>query len=83
MSPEDANRQATLKERIRESDFPVVEDYATPEVFARQLEKDLWQLLDDAFPLSEIPDAFEREQQRHEAYAAPRRRLYLGGDSYL
>jgi nephrocystin-3 len=83
LSPEDANRQATLKERIRESDFPVVEDYATPEVFARQLEQDLWQLLDDAFPLSEIPDAFEREQQRHEAYAAPRRRLYLGGDSYL
>ena len=83
LSPEDANRQATLKERIRESDFPVVEDYATPEVFARQLEQDLWQLLDDAFPLSEIPDAFEREQQRHEAYASPRRRLYLGGDSYL
>ena len=83
LSPEDASRQATLKERIRESDFPVVEDYATPEVFARQLEQDLWQLLDDAFPLSEIPDAFEREQQRHEAYAAPRRRLYLGGDSYL
>jgi len=46
------------------------------------MERDLWKLLDAEFPASDVPDAFERESLRHEAYAAPRRRLYLGGERY-
>lgn len=82
-SKEEAERQATLKDRIRQSGFPVLENYPTPEAFADRLEADLWSILDAAFPADQIPDAFEREERRHEAYAAPRRRLYIGGEKYI
>jgi len=80
---EDASRLAHLKARIRQSGFPVVEDYTHPGAFAARLQEDLWRVLEGAFPTDEVPDAFERESMRHESYAAPRRRLYLGGEGYL
>lgn len=72
-----------LKDRIRQSGFPVVEDYPTPEALAEQVKKDLWNLIDEAFPESEVPDALAQERMRHEAYSATRRRLYLGGEKYF
>jgi nephrocystin-3 len=80
-SPEDRARQSELKRRIRERGLPVV-SYANPEALAKRIERDLWKLLDAEFPASSVPDAFEREVMRHEAYAFPRRRLYLGGERY-
>ena len=81
-SPEDTARQADLKARISESGFPVAQ-YSDPEDLASRLEQDLWQILDAAYPADQVPDAFEREGRRHAAYAAPRRRLYLGGEHYI
>jgi len=81
-SGEDAVRLADLKDRIRASGFPVLEDYPNPEALAKRLEADLWAVLDEAYPQADTPDAFTREQRRHEAYALPRRRLYLGGEVY-
>ena len=81
-SSEDAARLASLKDRIRASGFPVVEDYPNPEALAERIEADLWAVLDQAYPKADTPDAFTREQRRHEAYASPRRRLYLGGECY-
>ena len=78
---DDKRRQDGLKTRIRETDFPVVH-YRDPEALAKRLEKDLWDVLDQAFPPDTVPDAYERESRRHEAYAQPRRRLYLGGQTY-
>jgi nephrocystin-3 len=46
------------------------------------MERDLWKLLDAEFPATDVPNAFEREAMRHEAYAVPRRRLYLGAERY-
>lgn len=66
-STEDAASLADLKERIRVSGFPVVEDYPNPEALAQRLEADLWAVLDEAHPLTDVPDAFTREQRRHEA----------------
>jgi nephrocystin-3 len=81
-SPADHARQQKLKERISQHRFPVVR-YRDPEAFAKRLEKDLWKLLDNEFPATSVPDAYAREGLKHEAYAAPRRRLYLGGEKYL
>ena len=81
-SQEDHERQQQLKARIAKHRFPVVR-YSNPEAFAKRLEKDLWNLLDKEFPASSVPDAFTREDLKHQAYAAPRRRLYLGGQKYL
>ena len=80
-SNEDRSRQTELKRRIRERGLPVV-SYANPEALAKRIERDLWKLMDAQFPASSVPDAFERESLRHEEYAAPRRRLYLGGERY-
>ncbi|WP_247116052.1 tetratricopeptide repeat protein [Marinobacter sp. S6332] len=83
MSAEDQTRQDALKNRIRESDFPFVENYENPQAVANQILEDLWAALDGAFPATDVPDAFTRELLQHEAYAAPRRRIYIGGSSYL
>ena len=80
-SSEDRARQTELKRRIRERGLPVV-SYTNPEALAKRIERDLWKLLNAEFPASEVPDAYERERLRHEAYAAPKRRLYLGGERY-
>lgn len=80
---DDQERQSALKETIRQSGFPVYEDYKSPEHLAELLEKDLWDILDREFPASDVPDAFTRENLQHEAYELPRQRLYIGGDKYL
>ena len=80
-STEDHQRQLDLKRRIKESGYSVT-GYRDPEALAKRMERDLWKLLDAEFPASDVPDAFERERLRHKAYAAPRRRLYLGGERY-
>lgn len=82
-SPTDEVSQSILKETIRQSGFPVYEDYKSPEHLAEILEQDLWEILDREFPASDIPDAFVRENLQHEAYSLPRQRLYIGGDLYL
>ena len=81
-STEDRQRQLDLKRRIKEGGYSVT-GYRDPEALAKRMERDLWKLLDAEFPVADVPDAFERESMRHEAYAAPRRRLYLGGDTYI
>jgi len=82
-SAENEAKQQALKARIRESNFPVVEDYETPQAVADQIQHDLWEALDAEFPAADVPDAFTRDLLQHEAYAAPRRRIYLGGERYL
>ena len=81
-SSDDSAKLEDLKNRIRASGFPVIENYASPQAMAEQLEAGLWVLLDEAFPAEDVPDPFTREQRKHEAYAAPRRRLYFGGGAY-
>ncbi len=78
---EDRQRQLELKRRIKDSGYSVT-GYRDPEALAKRMEQDLWKLLDAEFPAADVPDAFERESMRHEAYAAPRLRLYLGGEVY-
>ncbi len=81
-SRDDRARQVQLKRRIQRSGFPVVR-YDRPETLAARIERDLWQLLDVQFPAGEVPTAAERAMRQHEAYAAPRRRLYLGTQDLL
>jgi nephrocystin-3 len=81
-SDEDRARQVKLKRSISDGGL-TFSAYSTPETLAKRIERDLWKLLDAEFPAASVPDAFEREQLRHEAYAAPRRQLYLGGDKYF
>ena len=81
--PADKAKLEELKDRIRSSGFPVVENYPDPEALAERVRDDLWKLIDEAYPANAIPDPLTLERRRHEAYAASRRRLYLGGDHYF
>ena len=72
-----------LKNRIRQSGYPVVEDYPTPEALAERVKEDLWKLIDEAYPASEVPDALAQERMRHEVFAASRLGLYIGGERYF
>jgi hypothetical protein len=81
--PAERAKLEALKDRIRTSGFPVVEDYPTPEALAERVKKDLWKLIDEAFPESEVPDALTQERLRHETYGAARRRLYFAGEDYF
>jgi tetratricopeptide (TPR) repeat protein len=70
-------RLGRLKARIRESGFPV-QEFATPEELADRVTGDLWRLIDAEYPAEDVPDELERTRRSHEAYAAERRRLYVG-----
>ena len=82
-SPEDKAKLEALKDRIRKSGFPVVENYTNPEALAEHVKEDLWNLIDDAFPESKIPDALDLERRRHEIYSASRQGMYIGGETYF
>ena len=83
ISEEASNKQGLLKDRIRKSRFPVVEDYLSPQALADQLQDDLWKVLDYLYPANDVPDKFERDANQHEAYALPRRRLFIDGGNYI
>lgn len=81
-APEERTRQTILKQSIRERGFETT-PYAKPEALARRIERDLWRILDSEFPATSVPDPFERDLMRHEAYAASKRGLYIGGEQYI
>lgn len=81
--PKEKAKLIELKTQIRQSGFPVVENYPNPETLAERVQQDLWKLIDEAYPESEVPDALALERRRHEAYAASRMGLYLGGEKYF
>ena len=72
-----------LKTRIRESGFPVMENYPSPEVLAARVQEDLWRVIDEAFPAESVPDPLALERRKHEVYGAARLGLYLGGEKYF
>jgi nephrocystin-3 len=80
---DEREKLVALKERIRKSQFPVVENYKNPKFLAERVKDDLWKLIDEAYPVDEVPDALTQERMVHEAYAHARRRLYLGGEGYI
>ena len=82
-SPEERQKLETLKQRIRDSDFPVVEGLPTPEAIAEQIEADLWSLIEEQFPEAVKTDALALEAARHASYRADRTGLYLGGAGYI
>jgi nephrocystin-3 len=82
-TPEERQKLEALKQRIRDSGFPVVEDLATPQAIAEQIEADLWSLIEEQYPEAVKTDALTLEAGRHASYRADRTGLYLGGEVYI
>jgi len=81
--PDYSTKLETLKDRIRTSGFPVVENYPNPEALAEQVREDLWKVIDEAYPEEDVPDTLTLERRKHEAYGGSRLGLYLGGKLYF
>jgi hypothetical protein len=66
-----------LKERIRQSGYPLHENYSNPSDLGEMVFNDLVQVIDRLFPSGSQPDAIEQEANEHEAFASTRFNAYL------
>lgn len=74
-------RLADLKAMIRQK--ARVELYARPAEIGEKVTAALGALLEERFPDTNAPDAFEQTARLHRAYARERRRLHVGADGYI
>ncbi len=72
-----------LKVRIRESGFPVRENYRDPKELGRLVTEDFIGVIDRLFPEGSAPDPLDREGAVHEAFARNRRAVYIGRGVYF
>lgn len=71
-----------LKERIRRTGASIV-SYARPDEIHEKAINALDALLEERFPATRAPDAFEQTARLHRAYARERRGLHVGAAEYL
>ena len=76
-------RLAALKDDIRKSGFPVAENFSTPKQLGEWVLRDLTAVIENLYPDRSIPDPLDRDAADHEAYAASRRRVYIGRQEYI
>ena len=76
---EEKEKLADLKQRIRSSRFPLVENLPDPDALADRIGADLWALIEEQFPELDQPDALEREERKHASYRRARTDLYEDG----
>jgi hypothetical protein len=66
---ESAAKLKNLKDRIRKSGLPVMENYADPEAPAEAVRDQFVPLIDRIYPKGEVPDPLDQEAMGHETYA--------------
>jgi len=74
---------ADLKDRIRQSGYPLREDYVDAKMFGQLVIEDLWQSIDNRFPENEVLSPLDREAAEHEAFVRSRIGVYVGRDEYF
>ncbi|MGQ0702987.1 MAG: DUF4062 domain-containing protein, partial [Gemmatimonadales bacterium] len=79
---EGRQKLARLKQRIRESRFPVV-DYPDPKTLGEQIVRDLTAVLDRLFPEGSRLDPLDAEAADHEAFGQSRARVYIHRQRYF
>jgi tetratricopeptide (TPR) repeat protein len=72
-----------LKDRIRESSFPVHEDFPDPVKLGELVRNDLLEVINKNFPLDEAPTPLEQQRRAHNAYALTRRKAYVTRPHYI
>lgn len=63
-------RLVALKQRIRDSGLPVVENYPDPAALATAVRDHLLAVIDELYPADAIPDPLDHEAHGHDRYAA-------------
>ncbi len=80
-SVEAARKLADLKQRIRESGLPLVDNYSDPHSAALQIGEYLRKAIDAEFPASEVHDRLAEEAAGHEIFAQSRAKVYIGREA--
>ena len=76
-------RLAGLKERIRHSGLPLMENFSDPGQLGELVLKDFTELIDRLFPEGSEPEPLDKEAAEHEAFAHSRFRVYIGRQEYF
>ncbi len=82
-SPEQQDKIARLKQRIRDGGLRVREDYPDPETFGKWVLEDLWREIDLTYPTRPPADFLDREHAEHEAFRDTLTTAYVVRQSYL
>lgn len=77
-----ASKLRSLKQEIRNSGFPVRENYKNPRAISSIVLNDMTEVIDRLFPEDEIPDPFVHEASDHEHYARRKSQIYIGRPEY-
>ncbi len=72
-----------LRNRIKTSGYPILEDYANVEELGARVREDMLRLIDEQFPVSAEPTPLEAERSANDAFAHTRRRAYVPNPVYL
>ena len=82
-SPDAALKLQDLKEQIRQSGYPVRVDYPDAKTVGEWIVNDLWEAFDKDFPEGLVPSALDLHRLEHNAFAAARTKVYVGGTEYF
>jgi tetratricopeptide (TPR) repeat protein len=74
---------AALKDRIRQSGFPVHEKYKDPKEFGQYVLQDLTAIINRLYPEGSQPDPFDREAAEQMIFARSRTSVYIGRPKYF
>ena len=74
---------AALKDRIRQSELPLKENFRDPQELGDWVLSDLTAIIDQQYPQGSQPDPLARIRQTHTAFASNRLRIYIGGEKYF
>jgi tetratricopeptide (TPR) repeat protein len=82
--PEDSNKKLiNLKQKIEESNYTLKKDYSDAKALGQWVIDDLWSAIDKRFPKEQVPTELEQRRIEHEAFAALRRKVYIGREKYF
>ena len=72
-----------LKDRIRESGYPVRENFPDARKLGKLVLDDLWEVISKKYPKDKLLSFTEREKQMHSAFARARTKFYIGREEYF
>ncbi len=79
---ESSNKLDLLKDQIINSGASV-KNYTTIEEFGKKVQDDLWDTINEVYPIEQEPTAQELNNLKHECFADTKRVVYIGKEIYF
>ncbi len=79
---DEPERLEKLISRVRDNGNGI-QEFGTPQELGEIVRNDLLRIIEDSWPLADVPSALGQERLTHEAFAHSRRRAYIANPEYL